>query len=365
MKIQNQKLFGFLRSVRVLILNIFQSESVIKFGLCLFKKPILEFSINKCSLIFVQLLMCNQLAVSLLAQPKVESVQKFSFKEGLSDRAINHITIDSRGFLWIATKNGLNRYIGHKVEVFSNNSEPPYFINENRIREVTEIKGKKLALLSDSKEPTIEILDIDNFQSNLIDLTTREDIEDRIAAVYIERLGKIYVLTLSDHKYIIYEMDESAICSKVAEIAIQGSKNAGEIKFVKNRDGHFWILDSQNGLLKYLPDSKQYIHHDINKITSLTSASNTSYSTSILYEDVQGILWVAFPFRNGLLQQLPNAASLIKAPGFPPNQIVQCYMGRPNGAFAHRNISVVWKNRPSFLGRKKRTGNGRAVAFGY
>jgi signal transduction histidine kinase/DNA-binding response OmpR family regulator/ligand-binding sensor domain-containing protein len=69
---------------------------------------------------------------------KAQSSQ-FRFKhltvdEGLSHTDANYIAQDSKGFIWIATYFGLNRYDGYTVKKFYNNNEPVNNAFKNRIR---------------------------------------------------------------------------------------------------------------------------------------------------------------------------------------------------------------------------------------
>lgn len=73
--------------------------------------------------------------------PQVSQGQysQFRFKhltvdEGLSHTDANYIMQDSKGFIWIATYFGLNRYDGYTVKKFYNNNEPVDNAFKNRIR---------------------------------------------------------------------------------------------------------------------------------------------------------------------------------------------------------------------------------------
>ncbi len=46
--------------------------------------------------------------------------QRITIDDGLSQNMVNDILLDDRGFLWFATKDGLNRYDGHSFTVYRN-----------------------------------------------------------------------------------------------------------------------------------------------------------------------------------------------------------------------------------------------------
>jgi ligand-binding sensor domain-containing protein len=55
----------------------------------------------------------------LSAQNTPLRFERLSVEEGLSQGNVNFILKDSRGFLWFATQDGLNRYDGYECKVYS------------------------------------------------------------------------------------------------------------------------------------------------------------------------------------------------------------------------------------------------------
>ena len=72
--------------------------------------------------------------LAMLATPSVaeETPQKtplrfrrLSTDQGLSDSTVEAVLQDHKGFIWIGTADGLNRYDGYTFKVFSNDPEDP------------------------------------------------------------------------------------------------------------------------------------------------------------------------------------------------------------------------------------------------
>jgi two-component sensor histidine kinase len=82
------------------------------------------------------------------AQDYVISLKHYDVKDGLSHRQVNCIYQDSRGFIWLATKYGLNRFDGYNFRWYTEEKDGLPF---NDIQKIAEDGNKNLWLLS-SKE---------------------------------------------------------------------------------------------------------------------------------------------------------------------------------------------------------------------
>jgi ligand-binding sensor domain-containing protein len=55
---------------------------------------------------------------SLLAQPPALKFEKLNETHGLSSNYVNCVLQDSKGYLWVGTRDGLNRYDGYTFKVY-------------------------------------------------------------------------------------------------------------------------------------------------------------------------------------------------------------------------------------------------------
>ncbi len=65
-------------------------------------------------------------------------------EDGLSNSTVEAIFQDSRGFVWFGTRDGLNRFDGHQVQVYRQNPADSNSICDNYITSITEDKQKNL-----------------------------------------------------------------------------------------------------------------------------------------------------------------------------------------------------------------------------
>jgi ligand-binding sensor domain-containing protein len=64
--------------------------------------------------------------------------ERINIEDGLSNNSINGILQTIDGFLWIATKDGLNRFDGHEFKVFKNSSTDSTSLPENYVMSLLE-----------------------------------------------------------------------------------------------------------------------------------------------------------------------------------------------------------------------------------
>jgi signal transduction histidine kinase/DNA-binding response OmpR family regulator/ligand-binding sensor domain-containing protein len=69
---------------------------------------------------------------------KTSGYETISTDKGLSQGMIFDILQDKEGFIWVATKNGLNRYDGYSFKVFSNDPYNAYSLSSNTIIKLFE-----------------------------------------------------------------------------------------------------------------------------------------------------------------------------------------------------------------------------------
>ena len=84
--------------------------------------------------VFVQL----SLAGDLNAQESRFFFDRISLDEGLSQSIIRVIYKDSKGFMWIATESGLNKYDGYEFQVYKTNPFDSTSISNNNIQSICE-----------------------------------------------------------------------------------------------------------------------------------------------------------------------------------------------------------------------------------
>ncbi|MBT8231816.1 MAG: hypothetical protein HKO66_14010 [Saprospiraceae bacterium] len=78
-------------------------------------------NINKQTLLlFILLSLCNLL---VSAQDQIFQIQHLSIPEGLDSKYAFRTHKDKNGFLWIHTKNGINKYDGYQITNFPNNND--------------------------------------------------------------------------------------------------------------------------------------------------------------------------------------------------------------------------------------------------
>jgi len=64
--------------------------------------------------------------------------------DGLSDNQVNCILKDSKGFIWLGNRNGLNRFDGTKVKVYQHNKDDSCSIPNNYILAIEEAHDMRL-----------------------------------------------------------------------------------------------------------------------------------------------------------------------------------------------------------------------------
>ncbi len=257
----------------------------------------------------------------LLAQPQIESSRLLSYPEGLSDRVVRDITQDSRGFLWIATENGLNRYDGYRFQVFDSNIGSNFRIEENRLLKVRQVKNGKLAILNNRDQPFFELIDIHSFENQIVRLDGEVGIYGEVKAIYPVELGEIFVLSADSSAFHFFRMKRNGTFESTGSVTWPGFRMPEDVDFIVGNNGNFWISDPANGLTEVTGGGGLTRRFDMKYISAVSDSSAVPYPVSVLHEDKLGKLWVSFPFRQGIFTLSPGKDNLSRPEGLPNEEV--------------------------------------------
>ncbi|WP_448563915.1 EAL domain-containing protein [Thalassotalea ganghwensis] len=211
---------------------------------------------SKASLIAMQLLLFFLVLLSIFQAKAAEKIaipftntevrfQSLDTFDGLSQSYAIDLAQDERGFIWIATTDGLDRYDGQEFVHYRSDAFNPNAIAHNFIRNLfIDNQGTLWVGTSGGLSRYNPILDnFDNFKRNT---TTHPSglTDDVIWSVYQDNAGKIWVATEEGlHKY-----DEAN--QRFTRIKIRNFNNQlKEIKTIfQDSNNNYWLGTYENGI---------------------------------------------------------------------------------------------------------------------
>lgn len=222
------------------------------------------------------------LSVLTLYAEKTNYLYSFNsdLNEGISQLSVMTIYQDSRGYLWFATKNGLNRFNGKEYKIYHREDGNEQSLSNNSVTSITEDQEGFLWVGTNNG---LNRIDLNTNEIKRYNLETNGLVANSISTVYTDRSGCLWVGTWEglnrynregDHfEYIPIEDD---------------TERAMIVTLLEDSSGRFWIGTRNKGLL--------LCDHQMNLISQFTSESknmplNNNNITSI-YEDDKKQIWV-------------------------------------------------------------------------
>ncbi len=267
---------------------------------------------------------------------------KFShltIKDGLSQSSVKCLMQDSRGFLWVGTSDGLNRYDGYQFEIISSSPTNPFSISGNDISCIYEnpfdstvwVGTQSTGLNRYNRESNTfsHFTNINSPTNHITDLLATNDSTLWIAT----RTGSLYYYVPEDSSF-------------------RRPKFSGEARFrainslEKDEDGNLWMA-TPSELYKWNYDKKE--RDRLPKKIRFPDIEENLSITSLKF-DIKGNLWIG-TLRNGLFRYHPKSKTVFRCrPGSDENMLktVRVYdiLARKNGEIWVATANGVCKFQP-------------------
>ncbi|MCU4175847.1 ligand-binding sensor domain-containing protein [Carboxylicivirga sp. N1Y90] len=182
------------------------------------------------------------------------NVHQFTIADGLSNGNITSLYQDSRGYVWIGTADGLNRYDGYKFDVFRHNPMDSTTIVGNSIQAIVETSDGNIWI--GTKNSGIAIWNRTDGSFNNINTNSEPFKEIKEAGVFGMRVinGDVWIKT----RNFVFRIDE-----KLASYDVYGHyssvfKTGSGACYPIVEDGESLWIGSKDGLHHFDTDSKTF-----------------------------------------------------------------------------------------------------------
>ena len=210
---------------------------------------------------------------------------KYSFyysqklNEGISQLSVMTICQDTRGYLWLGTRNGLNRYNGSEYTVFRHHSGDSLSLADNEVNEIREDHSKNL-WIGTSRGLSRMCLRTERIRNyfNVDGLSSAS-----ILSLLVDSSGKVWVGTRSGLCCYIPEQDN------FKRVEFVENFNSSVTALMEDKTGNFWIGTAVNGVYQCNKQMQVINHYD-------RHAGLPDNSISTLYEDSYHRIWVGCQF---------------------------------------------------------------------
>jgi len=217
--------------------------------------------------------------------------ERLNSSHGLSSNIIEDIYQDSRGFLWICTKNGLNRYDGYSFKVFTPEFRKKHSFSSARFTCLTQDNEEKLWLGTRNKG-----INIYNKKTGKIQILSGSSGHPRLPDNVIKDLhadsqGNVWIGT-ENHGILRIDSTNRLINYRKKEKHLKDLQNITTI--YEDRNNRIWIGSWQNGLYYYDNKNDDFVHVPL-------PWKDTSYMKTVVsvLHDQKGNYWIG-TWGNGL-----------------------------------------------------------------
>ncbi|MBX2844214.1 MAG: SpoIIE family protein phosphatase [Flammeovirgaceae bacterium] len=245
---------------------------------------------------YLLLLIFVFLRISVFGQYNKFAFENITLDKGLSQSHINCILQDKKGFIWVGTRGGLNRYDGSNFKVYFHDPSDSTSISNNIIYSIYEDENG-LIWIGTQNGLTVFDHKFQNFRTFQKDPNSSNSLSDNaITAIQQDTLGNYWVGTQEGG---INKISFPNGLEGKAEFTLyqniignpQSISSNRITAITADRFGFLWVGTQENGLNKFNPETGKSIRY-------LIAKDNSGVKINTIFESFNGEIWVGT--NNGL-----------------------------------------------------------------
>ena len=211
----------------------------------------------------------------------------YNDNNGLSHNSVRHIVQDKKGFLWLGTFSGLNRFDGYQFKNYMSYSPGTNKLYNDDITALELDEESNNLWIGTRKGLTLFKLDTQVFTTFFSKKDDPNSLpEEEIRSVYVDKFKRVWVGTKTKGVYLFFLKE-----NRFEKIPIRGFDYVKEI--FEDKKGHIWIGSYEKGsVAKITMDAKGAIVK-INDYTLFVPNSNAKNPyVNFIYEDAKSDIFV-------------------------------------------------------------------------
>ena len=238
--------------------------------------------------------------------PRNLRFRHYSLDEGLSQVFITSIAQDIRGFIWVGTQEGLNRFDGYDFVAYSHDPEDPNSISHNLIKAILVDDRGFIWVGTDGGGLNRFDPATGTFRRYQHDRESDDSLShDRVRVLHQDRFGQLWVGTDGGGLNRL-DPDTGEIARFTHDPADPSSLSDDRVcGIAEDHAGYLWVATDGGGLNRLHPPSGRFDHfgHDPANPSSLPSDR-----VRTIFVDRDGVLW-AGTRDSGLARRAPDGDS--------------------------------------------------------
>lgn len=244
--------------------------------------------------------------------------KKYQVNEGLSENAVTCILQDKKGFLWLGTKDGLNKFDGANFVAYRGQNNKGALGN-NFIKSIAEAKNDKLYIGTDNGLYIMNLID-ESFERLEHKLGLKKNIMTSITSVIIDRKGMLWITTMFQG---VFRYNPELNELRPVRLSDYDLTKTIVWSVFEDKSGGIWI-GSRVGLLQY--NNNRDILEPVEGFTEYGNNSNKEILS--IFEDVNGNLWLG-TWSDGILfynKQYRGATVFYGPQSLPYITHIRCFL---------------------------------------